>query len=155
MGAEATWLWGRAWARGKGQPRLELTQQGIRSSPDLWHQPRMMSCPQIHAERPLRPFGCTVGQEWQRMISGQWSAVRTKEVLNLRLSLCRLKEVTMGACPCRVSERAQASSHGRLTWRASKGPTCCPPYPLRGKGPGEGTGGNTLKGDRANLGPTN
>ena len=126
-----------------------------------WHQeqPRSLTkatvwyfAPKIHAERSLKPFGSTTGQEWQEM--GALISCEDQRNLELRLNLCRLKEVNMGACPCRVSERAQASIHSWLNWRASKDPTWYMPYPLRGKGPGEGTGENTLKGNRANLGPT-
>lgn len=99
--AEVTWSWGTAWVGQKEQLCLVLSPAGIRSSPGSlvaatpWHL-----VPQYtlrDSQRALWLHNCA-GMAETRGSDQLW---RSKRAWN-RLSLCRVKEVNMGACPCRA-----------------------------------------------------
>lgn len=98
--AEVTWSWDRAWVGQKEQLCWCLLIRASEAAQISARSHSMTSCPSVHAKRSQRPCGSITVQEWQKL-GGSDQLWRSKRAWN-RLGLCRVKEVNMGACPCKA-----------------------------------------------------
>lgn len=78
-------------------------------------------------------MGAVISCEDQRSLEPEAESVQTERS-------------NYGCLPMQSIRESSGLHPQRLNRRASKDPTCYMPYPLRGKGPDEGTGEVTLKG---------